>query len=170
MKAGDWVYLGYVERAHGLRGRIVARLILAGGIEPVETGTALLLDDTEYLVVRSSVRDSERVILQVEDLYSREQAEEKQGKSLFVRRSSISPDHGPLPLHVFAGMEILSGEFSGPVVDVEPSHANPQLLVEGESGIFRVPVMLVAAGEIDWESGVIEIDMPEGLQDMVVQR
>ncbi len=170
MKAGDWVYFGFVEKTHGLRGRIVARLILAGSIGPVPVETILRLDDTEYSVIRSTVRDSERIILQFEGLFSKEGADEMRGMSIFLHRSSIFPGEGLLPLHAFIGMDVHSGCFSGPVVDVEPSHPNPQLLVEGEKGLFPIPLGMIAAGETDWESGVIEIDLPEGLQDMVVER
>jgi ribosomal 30S subunit maturation factor RimM len=170
MKAGEWVYLGFVERAHGLHGRVVARLVLAGGVGPVAEGTVLRLDDTKHRVVRSTVRDSERIILQFEDLFSREQADEMQGMSIFLNRSSVFPEEGLLPLHAFVGMKVHSGCFSGYVVDVEPSVSNPQLLVEGEKGLFPIPLTMIAAGETDWDSGLIEIDLPEGLQDMVVER
>ena len=170
MKAGDWVYLGYVERAHGLRGRIVARLVLAGGIGPVPDGTVLRLDHTECRVVRSTVRDSQRVTLQFDGLDSREQAEEMQGESIFIPRSSIDPGIGLFPLHAFIGMELRSDGFSGPVTEVVESAANPLLMVQGSKGLFFVPVTLVAAGDTDWESGVIEVDLPEGLEDLVVDR
>jgi ribosomal 30S subunit maturation factor RimM len=167
MKAGDWVYLGYVERAHGLRGRIVARLSLAGSAGPLETGTVLRLDDTEHSVTRCSVRDPQRITLQFDDIYTREQADGKRGMSIHIRRSAIDPGTGPVPLHSFVGMELRSDGFSGKVMDVEESHMNPRLLVEGEKGLFPVPVSLVASGRTDWEAGVIHVDLPAGLQDLV---
>jgi ribosomal 30S subunit maturation factor RimM len=169
MKAGDWVYLGYVERAHGLRGRIVARLVLAGPAGTLETGTLLRLDGTESRILRSSVKDSLRITLQLEGFHNREQADRLRGASIFIQRASISPGSGPLPLHAYVGMEVRSGGFSGEVSGVEALQANPCLLVDGGSGTFPVPLTMVAAGETDWDSGVITVDLPEGLQEMVVE-
>ena len=168
MKAGEWVYLGFVERAHGLRGRVIARLDLAGSIGPVSAGTILRLDDCDHEVIRSTVRDSARVTLQFSDIHTREQAEGTKGMPVFIRRSSITPGEGIFPLHSFVGMEVRSDGFSGRVAGVESSPVNPCLLVEGEKGQFSVPVTMVAAGETDWESGVITVSLPEGLQEMTV--
>jgi len=169
MKTDDWVYLGYVERAHGLRGRFVARLLLAGRITSIPVGNSIRLDDDEYKVVRSTVRDSERLILECDGLWNREQIEPVIASSIYILRSSVTPDDGILPLFAFVGLKICSGDFTGEVVDIEPALPNPQLLVKGGSGIFPVPLNLVLSGEIDWISGSVGVDLPEGLEELAVE-
>ena len=94
MKTDGWVYLGYVERAHGLRGRFVARLLLAGGITSIPVGTSIRLDEDEYRIVRSTIRDSERLILECDGLWNRERIEHVIASSIYVHQSSVAPDGG----------------------------------------------------------------------------
>jgi ribosomal 30S subunit maturation factor RimM len=167
--AGDWVYLGYVERAHGLRGRVVARLLLAGRIVPVEAGTVLRIGPGEHRVTGSRIRDSQRVTLEFEDVRSREGAEGLRGMQLHMMRSSLSPGAGLLPVHAFVGLQLRSEGFAGRVTDVEFSDLNPLLMVEGGRGTFPVPLSMVLSGDVDWDAGVISVSLPDGLEEMTVE-
>jgi ribosomal 30S subunit maturation factor RimM len=166
--ADDWVYLGYVERAHGLHGRVVARLLLAGGIEPVGTGTVLRVGPDEHRVAGSKVRDSQRVTLEFEDVRSREGAEGLRGMQVHMMRSSLSPGAGLLPVHAYVGLELLSDGFAGRVTGIEFSETNPLLMVDGGRGTFPVPLAMVT-GNVDWDAGVIRVSLPDGLEGMTVE-
>jgi ribosomal 30S subunit maturation factor RimM len=143
---------------------------LAGRISSIPVGNSIRLDDDEYRVVRSTVRDSERLILECDGLWKREQIEHIIASSIYIPRSSVSPEHGMFPLFVFIGLKICSGDLTWEVVDIEPTLPNPQLLLRGGNGVFPVPLNLVLSGEIDWVTGSVGVDLPEGLEELAEEQ
>ena len=164
----DIVYLGYVEKTHGLKGGLRIRLFSGYGATDIPVGTVVLLDKSRPLTVSrcTSMGDS-RVNLTFEEIGNRDDAEKCRNGSIYITVDEIDTKLGFIPLYSFSGFEILSRGCLMRIVDVEPASANPLLLVENKGKRFHVPVILVMnEGSIDWKEKIIELDLPDGLEDL----
>ena len=84
-----------------------------------------------------------------------------------ISRDEADAKLGFVPLYNFVGLDILSRGSRMRIIDVEPAGANPMLLVENNENRFHVPVILVMnEGSIDWKEKVIELDLPQGLEEL----
>lgn len=164
------VYLGYFLKPHGNRGGLKARLFPAWGSAGVPPGTVLLIGDNRSLTVtESSMRDDSVAYITLDGVGTREEAEELRNSSIHISRDEALSSLEYVPLHMFLGMVIRSGEDELTVSDVVPSSANPLLVVEKEDRQFPVPLaMLTASGSIDWEEGSAEVELPKGLEDLSI--
>ena len=163
----DAVYLGYVEKTHGLKGGLRVRLFLGYGVPDVPVGTVVLFNGNRPVTVsRSTHGGDSRFNLTFEEI-DRNDAVEYINGSIYITRDEADAKLGFIPLYSFAGLDILSRGCRMRVVDVEPTGANPMLLVEKNGNRFHVPVILVMnEGSIDWEEKLIELDLPEGLEEL----
>ncbi len=164
----DIVYLGYVEKTHGLKGGLRVRLFQGHGTTDIPVGTVILLNGSEPLTVsRCTYGGGSRFNLTFEEICNRDDAEELRNGSIYISRDSADAKLGFIPLYNFAGLDILSRGCRMRIVDVEPAGANPMLLVENNENRFHVPVILVMnEGSIDWKEKVIELDLPQGLEEL----
>lgn len=160
------VLYGYVERTHGLNGRLILKLFVFGPAVPLDEGTVLYAGDRVLTVTRSRKRDNERVTVDCSELWKRVQAEEYKGESVEVDIDQVLKPGFPLPVHGFAEFTILSRGISFPVEEVEYSNSNPQLIVRGEAGLFSVPLNLVLTGQVDSAQRTITVDLPVGLEEI----
>ncbi|MCD4775730.1 MAG: hypothetical protein K8S15_06705 [Candidatus Aegiribacteria sp.] len=162
------VYLGYVEKTHGLKGGVRVRLFLGYGAADIPAGTVILLNKSRSLTVRRcTYRGDSRFNLTFEEIGNRDDAEECRDCSIYITIDEVEKKLGFIPLHSFSGFEIHSRGCLMRIVDVEPASANPLLIVENNGGRFHVPVILVMnEGSINWGEKVIELDLPEGLEDL----
>ncbi len=165
---GDIVYLGYVEKTHGLKGGLRVRLFLGFGSPDVSVGTVVLLDGSRPLTVsRCTYGGGSRFNLTFGEIRNRDDAEELRNGSIYIARGEAEAKLGFIPLYNFAGLDILSRGCRMRIIDVEPAGANPMLLVEKDENRFHVPVIMVMnEGTIDWKEKVIELDLPEGLEEL----
>lgn len=160
------VNYGYVERTHGLKGRLVLKLFVLGPAVPLDEGTVLFFGEKPFKVTRSRKKDNERITVDCEGLFSREQAEDLRGESVTVDLSAVLREGFPLPVHGFSGFTILSGERRLQVEEVQYNSTNPQLMVRGDGGVFPVPLNLALTGEVDPEERTISVQLPEGLEEL----
>ncbi|MCK4806316.1 MAG: hypothetical protein KAT09_01650 [Candidatus Aegiribacteria sp.] len=162
------VYLGYVEKTHGLKGGLRVRLFQGYGTPDVPVGTVILLNGSRHLTVkRCTYGGDSRFNLTFREICSRDDAEELRNGSIYISRDEADAKLGFIPLYNFAGLEIISRGCRMRIVDVEPAGVNPMLLVENNENRFHVPVILVMnEGSIDWKKKVIELDLPEGLEEL----
>lgn len=160
------VFLGWVERAHGLKGGMVIRVFTSGDMPGIPAGTRLLLEGSGDLTVkRSTPRDPETILLQALEIRSREDADSARGRRIFIDRSEADARLPFFPLYGFVGMTVVSGEKSYEVVDIEALTGNPLLIIEGPGGPgFGVPLSLIMSGTM--ENGTIEVELPEGLEGL----
>ena len=164
----DIVYLGYVEKTHGLKGGLRVRLFQGHGTPDVPVGTVILLNGSEPLTVsRCTYGGGSRFNLTFEEICNRDDAEELRNGSIYISRDEADAKLGFIPLYNFAGLDILSRGCRMRIVDVEPAGANPMLIVDNNKNRFHVPLILVMnEGSIDWEEKVIELDLPQGLEEL----
>jgi len=164
------IYLGYVEKTHGLKGALRVRLFPGHGTGEVPVGTVVLLNKSRPLIVsRCTYRGDSRFNLTFEEISNREDADGCRDCSVYITRDEIDRKLDFIPLYSFSGLDIHSGGRCMRVVDVEPASVNPLLIVEDNGNRFHVPLVLVMnEGSINWEERVIEIDLPEGLEDLTL--
>ncbi|PIE51880.1 hypothetical protein CSA37_09560 [Candidatus Fermentibacteria bacterium] len=157
---------GYIERTHGLKGRLIIRLFVLGPAVPLEAGTVLVAGDRKLTVTRSRKRDNQRITLDCSELRSVEEADALRGASVSVAESSVLRDGFPVPVYSFEGFTICSGEKSYSIRKVEFNSSNPQLIVQGEDSSFPVPVNMAMSGEINMEKRTITLQLPEGMEEL----
>ena len=164
------VYLGYFLKPHGNRGGLKARLFPAWGSAGIPPDTRLLVGDGRSLTVtESSMKDDSVTYITLDGVTTREEAEELRNSSIRIARDEALSSLEYVPLHMFLGMAIRSGEDELTVTDVIPSSANPLLVVQKGDRQFPVPLaMLNASGSIDWEENSAEVELPKGLEDLSI--
>ena len=160
------VLYGYVERTHGLRGRMILKLFVFGPAEPLEEGTILYAGDRILTVTRSRKRDNERVTVDCSEVWKKTQAAELTGESIEVDIDRVLRSGFPLPVHGFSEFAIISHGNKFPIEEVEYNNSNPQLIVKGDKGLFPVPLVLALTGQVDSAERTITVDLPEGLEEI----
>ncbi len=168
---GDIVYLGYVEKPHGLKGGFSVRVFSGIGHAVIPPGTGIILEESiSMTVTRCTVRGDSRINLTLKEIRNREDADRYKGCSIFIKRDEAEKMLEFFPLYGFIGMEIKSEGKTFPVVDIEPSDSNPLLLVEDAETEFHVPLALVLnEGNIRWKDKIIELVLPVGLNELSPQ-
>ena len=162
------VYLGYVEKTHGLKGGLRVQIFQGYGTPDVPVGTVILLSGSKPLTVsRCTYGGGSRFNLTFREICNKDDAEELRNGSIYISRDEAGAKLGFIPLYSFAGFHILSRGSRMMIIDIEPAGANPMLLVENNENRFHVPVILVMnEGSIDWKEKVIELDLPQGLEEL----
>ncbi len=160
------VLYGYVERTHGLNGRIILKLFVFGPAVPLLEGTVLYAGDRVLTVTRSRKRDNERITVDCSELWKKAQAAELTGESIEVDIDQVLKADFPLPVHGFTEFSIVSRGKKFPVVEVEYNKSNPQLIVKSDDRQFPVPLALALTGQVDSEEREIRVDLPEGLEEL----
>ncbi len=166
----ELIYLGYVEKTHGLKGGLRVRLFQGYGTSEVPVGTVIILNGVRSLTVsRCTYRGDSRFNLTFKEIRSREDAEDCRDGSIYITRDEAVRKLDFIPLYSYSGLIIRSGGCCMKVVDVEPSGANPMLVVENNGNRFHVPLILVVnEGTIDWKEKSIKLDLPEGLEELPI--
>ncbi|MBN1434769.1 hypothetical protein JW921_08420 [Candidatus Fermentibacterales bacterium] len=164
------IALGVLERAQGLRGRLILRLELVGGARPLPEGLGVTVGDRPFRIASCSLRDTRRVLIELEGVRSREAAEDLAGRRVLADRADVSPPgFAAVPLDLLRHLTLVDRAL-GPLrtVDLEGAgDANPLLIVEGGGKRFPVPVcMVLARAEIDWSGMEARLELPEGLTDL----
>ncbi len=157
---------GFIERTHGLNGRMILKLFLYGPAVPLDEGTKLYTEKRVLTVTRSRKRDNERVTVDCSEIWKRKQAAELIGEAIEVETDSVLKDGFPLPVYSFSHFTIISFGKKFPIEEVEYNKTNPQLIVKGDNGLFPVPLVLALTGQVDSTERTILIDLPEGLEDV----
>ena len=148
--------VGRIEKAHGLRGQVIVRL-LTNRVERLAPGTSLATRDRPLVVVASSPHQ-ERWLVTFDGVDSREAADALRGTIL---SAPAIEDHDELWVHDLIGAEVMDhGVVRGRVVEVEANPASDLLVIDT---CALVPVQFV----VHVEAGTrVEIDAPDGLFDL----
>ena len=119
-----------------------------------------------FFLFRSRRKDNERITVDCEGVYTREQGEALRGNTVTAELYTVLRDGYPLPVHGFRGFTIVSNGKRYAVEEVQYNSTNPQLLVRGEAGIFPVPLNMALTGEVDPGERTIAVDLPQGLEEL----
>lgn len=175
MEAGvggrEWVLVGRVSRPHGIRGELKVQPYTAApeGLcrfrqltLAVEAGA----DSAEYTVLQARVSGS-AVILRLEGINDRTQAEMLAGMELRVESSCLPPpDEGEFYLHSLEGKRALTvdGLELGVVIGLLAGGAQEILVIKGGEGEYLIP----AVGRFIARIGAAEVvfDLPPDLLEI----
>ncbi|MCL1595641.1 MAG: ribosome maturation factor RimM [Actinomycetia bacterium] len=165
----DHIPIGYVRKAHGIRGDVVVRglvedagdrfvgdVILTTNRSPLQTFRVVSarMTNTDYLV-------------HLEGVESRTDAEMLVGTQFVIdrsqRRELASDEWWPEDL-IGCAVVTRGGERVGVVVEVVPGAAQDRLVIETLPGVRgEVPFVSELVPEIDIDSRTITVDLPAGL-------
>lgn len=167
------VPVGYVRRAHGIRGEVIVRPLTDEPDRRFSPGSRLSTDEdpprTLEVVTRRTHRDG--LIVGFADTESRSDAEGLQGLTLTIARKERRPladgEFWPEDLENLAVINS-RGEHLGKVVAVILGEAQDRLVVETGAGErVEVPFVPSIVGEIHPSGGFLVVDAPKGLFDGV---
>ena len=164
----DWARLGYVRRAHGLRGRLALRVYLSAPPLPLEAGTKLLLGRMEHVLTRCRVTGPQDLLVDVEGIHTRQLAEELVGSPVSASLEALLSAGQGVPLPALVGMslpELDAGDGAPKVTGYQPVAGNPMITVGSGALAVDIPLALMAAEGIDWKRGVIHVELPEGYME-----
>ncbi len=161
------VKVGYVRRAHGIKGAVVVR-VLGGEDERFVPGESLATDRPDYPIVTiaSSQSHKDGLLIAFEGVDTRNEAEELRGASFLIapedRRQLGHDEFWPEQL---VGLRVVDtvGIDLGVVAELISGAAQDRLVVSTDEGLAEVPFVAAIVTSVDLASGVIIIDPPQGL-------
>ena len=124
----------------------------------------------KFLIVRSratSTRGREELILLFRGFSDRDQAMRLTGQWLCVDQSSVpEAEEGEYFHYQIIGLKVISvtGEDLGEITDILETGSNDVYVVVGPTGEILVPALRDVIKEIDVLSGLMTVDLPEGLR------
>jgi 16S rRNA processing protein RimM len=158
------VVVGRITAAHGVRGEVKVEP-LTDFPERFGRGSHLWLDGVER-VVEGGRWQRAQVILKLQGVDSRSEAEALRGKELTVPEAATLPDQGVYYLHDIVGLhvETQDGTELGRVFDVLSTGSNDVYVVRGAQGELLLPALDDVVLQVDVAGGRIVVDVPEGLE------
>ena len=127
-------------------------------------------DGRKLLIVRSRAtitRRREELILLFRGFSDRDQAMRLTGQWLCVDQSSVpEAEEGEYFHYQIIGLKVISvtGEDLGEITDILETGSNDVYVVVGPTGEILVPAIRDVIKEIDILSGLMTVDLPEGLR------
>ena len=161
------IKIGYVRRAHGIRGAVIVRP-LTDGLDRFVVGSVLTSDNGTWpsVTIEAMQAHKDGLLVTFEGIGDRTTAETLRGTSFLIdpaqRRDLGGDEFWPDQL---VGLRIVDGsgaEF-GSVVDVVTGAAQDRLQVDGPDGLFEIPFVAAIVTNVDLADGVVVVDMPAGM-------
>ena len=168
-----FIPIGKIIGAHGIKGNLKVHSY-AESLSPFETGTMIRVknarsQEKNYLI-KWVKPHSKGILLALEDIDDRSQAEALIGAELFIPQSEL-PDLDDDTYYWFEliGMEVYStkDEYLGRIDSIFPTGSNDVYVVtpvEGKnSREILIPALAWVLKEIDLDKKIMRVDLPEGL-------
>jgi len=167
------IVVGYVRRAHGLRGDVLVRP-LSDDPDRFVVGATFLTDESppRDLEVVEMRPHSDGVLLRLRQASSRTAAEALRGVSFTIgpeeRRRLDEDEFWPEDLEGLTALDA-TGTRLGEVTGVVTGAAQDRLAVTTPDGtVVEVPFVAAIVYEVDIDGGVARMDPPLGLFDVIV--
>lgn len=150
--------VGYVRKAHGLKGEVVVRLT-TNRDERVAKGAVLYSGDDELVVKASRPKDKDFLVL-FEGITAREGADPLAGTELYA---DALDDPDELWVHELIGCRLIDqhGTDHGEVTAVHANPASDLLELDSEA---LVPATFIT--DVDIEAKTVSASVPDGLFDL----
>jgi 16S rRNA processing protein RimM len=166
------VPVGVVGRAHGLKGEMCVHLHDPTSHSLFSVDTIVISpgepEEGERYVLSAARQKNADVVIRLEGISTRDQAEALRGRSVMVASADLAePDENEFYDRDLQGMEVraVDGATIGRVVAVEHPPANDVLVVElaGRDAFLDVPMVEGIVLAIMLEDRAITVDVPDGL-------
>ena len=158
MSNDDLLLVGYVRKAHGLKGEVVVRLT-TNRDERVSPGAVMVAGDTELTVKAARPKDNDYLVF-FQGVTTREAADELRGSELFAEPLD-DPDE--LWVHELIGSRVIDQDDvdRGEITAVQSNPASDLIVVDDEG---LIPVAFVV--EVDADGAMVRIEAPDGLFEL----
>jgi len=167
-KREDYLAVGRIIGAHGVRGEIKVKL-LTDFPERFEPGALLYLEGESVQREVLSSRPHKGVLLvKLEGTSDRNAVEVLRGKYLFVAREEAMPlaeDEYYEDELIGLQVETMAGEALGELIEIMWTAANEVYIVQGPAGEVLIPAIAEVVQEVDLEKGVMRVTLLPGLLD-----
>ena len=162
--------VGYVRRAHGIRGDVVVRGLISDALDRLVTGATLIGDDQDpgtAFLVTSHRQHRGDAVLHLEGIEDRNAAERLVGTRFVTPaslRRALEPGEWWAEDLIGCVVESASGERIGVVADVITGAAQDRIVVTAEDGTTgEVPFVDALVPSVDTDARRVVVDLPEGL-------
>ncbi|MEZ4775167.1 MAG: ribosome maturation factor RimM [Bacteroidia bacterium] len=173
MKKEDCIEIGYISKAHGLKGEVTAVLDVYDVADYQKVRTLYLARKTAPLqafsVRKLTVTGKKAVILNLEGITTREQAENLTGTTLFYPAENLPA----LPDGNFYFFEVIGfaveDQRHGPlgiVKDFADGPAQNLMIIDYQGFEVLVPITDEFVHQADKEKKIIYTSLPEGLLEL----
>jgi 16S rRNA processing protein RimM len=158
------VTVGRVVSAHGIQGELKVES-LTDFPERFRAGSLLWLEGAPRRIERSR-QQSKLMVLKLDAIDSRAEAEAMRGKQLMVPQAQAIEQESVYYLHDIIGLQVMeeSGDALGEVVDVLATGSNDVYVVRGGRGEVLLPALDDVVKEVDLRARRMVVDVPEGLR------
>jgi 16S rRNA processing protein RimM len=158
------VTVGRIVAPHGIRGEVKVEP-LSDFPQRFEAGSVLWLRDSPCTVERGRWQ-GRTVILKLEGVETRNEAEALRGKELTVPEAIELNDDGVYYLHDIVGLQVedQGGAALGSLAEVLSTGATDVYVVRGDRGELLLPALDDVILDIDLTNRRIVVEVPEGIE------
>ena len=162
---GDWVLVGTIARAHGIKGQVVVNPATDFPAERFAPGRTVRLDDGRTLTIASLRFHQDRPIVGFEGIGSMTDAAALAGRTLHARGGDVTLPASTYFHRDLVGSEVrtVDGALVGKVARVEGPSAASVLVVRGAGREVLIPLAQEICVEIVPAERRIVVAPPEGL-------
>ncbi|MFV2000068.1 MAG: ribosome maturation factor RimM [Acidimicrobiia bacterium] len=167
----DYIPIGYVRKAHGIRGDVVVRGLVDDAVDRFAVDAALSTGEQpgRTLRVTSCRMTGDDFLLHLSEIDTRNDAEALIGVQFVVNKSErreLVDDEWWVEDLIGCDVVDVDGRHLGTVADVVSGAAQDRLVVETtEEKLGEIPLVLQLVPEVDVAAGRITVDLPPGLFD-----
>lgn len=169
----EFLCVGRIVGAHGIRGEVKVLPLTDYPEERFTAGSHLLLgDERRQCTIRSSRSHKNMVLVVLEGVEDRNQAEELRGSDLFIPQEGAAPlPAGSYWEHDLLGLQVVTtdGREVGTVEEILHTGSNDVYAVSGPHGQVLVPALKDVVSEVDLAAGRLVIHPVAGLLDEAFQ-
>ena len=169
MNQNESIPVGYVRRAHGIRGDVVVRGLISDAPERLVTGSTITTESGDVYAVTAHRSHKGDVVLHLDGVDDRNAAEDLIGTRFVISSDERRTlDEGEWWAEDLVGCTVVGvdGATIGDVTDVIVGAAQDRLVVTTPDGrVGQVPFVDALVPDVDTDTRSVTVDLPEGLFD-----
>ncbi|MBD79770.1 MAG: 16S rRNA processing protein RimM [Crocinitomicaceae bacterium] len=175
MNTDECYYLGYIVKAHGLKGAFQVKLDVTDPQEYKELESVFVEIDKQlipFFLENISIQQKGQAKVQFEDINSQEEARQLVGKQLFLPLDLLPELTGNhFYYHDIPGYLVKDKEFGeiGKIIEVMEAPSQDLLVIDCKGKEVLVPITDDSILKVDRTSKVIEVTTPDGLIAMYLE-
>ncbi len=179
MQQNDCVEIGYISKAHGIKGEVRAVLDVYDLSEYLKVKQLYLAKKGQplqsYPVSRLRVHLPAKgeVILKMEGVNDRNEAEALKGNTIFFPEADLPAlPEGHFYYFEVIGYQVVDVEEGplGTIKDFADGNAQDILVMDYEGQEVLIPIAEEFVGAADHDNRTVEVNLPEGLLDLYLGR
>jgi len=165
----EHILIGKIVGVHGIRG-CLRILSYAESDALFAAGSPVFIKNSAEEILPHIIRQAEPhkrgLLLHLEGIRDRNQAEKLVGSGLFIQRSALpQPEEGSYYWHDLIGISVFDAEsgFLGKLTAVMPTGSNDVYVVKNGKKETLIPAIASVVMAVDIENRTMQVQLPEGL-------